>query len=154
VARRLVTPLAGTRLLGTGGSEIEPALSRRERQFMDILFELGRATGAEVRQRLPDSPSYSSVRTILRILERKGHVRHIQEGMRYVYVPVAEREAAMRTAIQKLITTYFNGSVAAAATVLLDLGAEELSGQNRQKPKAPDLPGSPYCQCSERQCSC
>jgi BlaI family penicillinase repressor len=99
---------------------------------MDILFELGHGTGAEVRQRLPDSPSYSSVRTILRILERKGHVRHLQEGMRYVYVPVAEREAALRAAIQKLVNTWFKGSVAAAATTLLDLAAEEPLGQNRQ----------------------
>jgi BlaI family transcriptional regulator, penicillinase repressor len=128
----LAMPLAGTLLRGTDCPEIEPALSRRERQFMDILFELGHGTGAEVRQRLPDSPSYSSVRTILRILERKGHVRHLQEGMRYVYVPVAEREAALRAAIQKLVNTWFKGSVAAAATTLLDLAAEEPLGQNRQ----------------------
>ena len=63
-------------------------LSRRERQIMDILFTMGRASGPEIQERLPDQPSYSGVRTILRVLERKGHIRHIEEGMRYVYLPV------------------------------------------------------------------
>ncbi len=63
-------------------------LSRRERQIMDILFSLGRASGPEIQERLPGQPNYSGVRTILRVLERKGHIRHIEEGMRYIYLPV------------------------------------------------------------------
>jgi BlaI family transcriptional regulator, penicillinase repressor len=75
----------------------EPGLSRRERQIMDILFALGRASGLEIQERLPDQPGYSAVRTILRILERKGHVRHVEEGLRYIYLPAIEREEARQS---------------------------------------------------------
>ena len=95
-------------------------LSRRERQIMDVLFALGRATGQEIQGRLPGEPSYSAVRTILRVLERKGHVQHVEEGLKYVYLPVVEREVAKKSAISRLVSTFFDGSVRAAAAALLD----------------------------------
>jgi predicted transcriptional regulator len=105
----------------------EPSLSRREREIMDILYALGRATGQEVQERLPDQPSYSTVRTILRILERKGHVRHVEEGQRYIYRPAVAREAAKKSAIHRLIATFFDGSAKAAAAALLDPASSQLS---------------------------
>jgi len=105
----------------------ETALSRRERQIMGILFALGRASGPEIQERLPDQPSYSGVRTILRVLERKGHVRHIEEGMRYVYLPVVTREKATKSAIERLVATFFDGSVKAAAAAFLDPSTAKLS---------------------------
>src|SRR5436305_14642979 len=95
-------------------------LSRRERQIMDILFTLGRATGPEIQERLPDQPGYSAVRTILRVLERKGHIRHVEEGLRYVYLPSVERETAKKSAIQRLVSTFFDGSAKAAAAAFID----------------------------------
>jgi len=94
---------------------------------MDILYALGRATGQEVQERLPDQPSYSTVRTILRILERKGHVRHVEEGQRYIYRPAVAREAAKKSAIHRLIATFFDGSAKAAAAALLDPASSQLS---------------------------
>jgi BlaI family transcriptional regulator, penicillinase repressor len=102
-------------------------LSRRERQIMDILFAMGRASGPEIQERLPDQPSYSGVRTILRVLERKGHIRHIEEGMRYIYLPVMTREKATKSAIERLVTTFFDGSVKAAAAAFLDPSTANLS---------------------------
>src|SRR5579863_3443933 len=102
-------------------------LSRRERQIMDILFEMGRSSGTEIQQRLPDQPSYSGVRTILRVLERKGHVRHVEEGLRYVYEPMVEREKARQSAIERLVRTFFDGSVKAAAAAFLDPASAKLS---------------------------
>ena len=110
-----------------GASGAETALSRRERQIMDILFTLGRASGTEIQERLPDRPNYSGVRTILRVLERKGHVRHVEEGLRYVYLPVVAREAATRSAMDRLVTTFFDGSVKAAAAAFLDPSTNDLS---------------------------
>ena len=94
---------------------------------MDILYSLGRATGPEIQERLPGSPGYSAVRTILRVLERKGHIRHVEEGLRYVYLPAIEREAAKQSAIQRLISTFFDGSARAAAAALIDPAASNLS---------------------------
>jgi BlaI family transcriptional regulator, penicillinase repressor len=111
-------------------SETENSLSRRERQIMDILFTLGRASGPEIQERLPDQPSYSGVRTILRVLERKGHIRHVEEGMRYVYLPVVAREKAKQSAIARLVATFFNGSAKAAATAFLDPGTANLSEED------------------------
>lgn len=105
-------------------------LSRRERQIMDILFSLGRASGPEIQERLPGQPSYSGVRTILRILERKGHVRHIEEGMRYVYLPVMTREKATISAIERLVTTFFGGSAKAAAAAFVDPSTSHLSDED------------------------
>src|SRR5262245_36184808 len=90
--------------------ELLTDLSRRERQIMDLLFQRGRATAAEVRAGLPDPPSYSAVRAMLRVLEEKGHVRHAQEGQRYVYLPRLARERAKRSALRHVVKTFFDGS--------------------------------------------
>jgi BlaI family penicillinase repressor len=102
-------------------------LSRRERQIMDILFARGRATGPEIQEGLADKPNYSSVRTILRVLERKGYVRHFEEGLRYVYEPTVARAAASRSALQRIIRTFFDGSAKEAVAALLDPSAFNLS---------------------------
>src|ERR1043165_10125470 len=98
-------------------------LSRRERQIMDILYERGRATAAEIHQALPDAPTYSAVRAKLRVLEEKGHVRHEEESLRYVYVPTVARDTARRSALRHLVTRFFEGSVEQAVTALLDLSS-------------------------------
>lgn len=95
-------------------------LSRRERQIVDALFRLGRASAAEVRAEIPDAPSYSAVRALLRILEDKGHVRHEQDGPRYVYMPTVARESAKRSALRHMVQTFFEGSTTQAITALLD----------------------------------
>lgn len=102
-------------------------LSRRERQIIDALFRLGRASAAEVRAELPDAPSYSAVRALLRILEDKGHVRHDQEGPRYVYMPTAARDSAKRSALRHLVQTFFEGSTTQAMSALLDSSSSKLS---------------------------
>jgi BlaI family penicillinase repressor len=94
---------------------------------MDVLFAMGRATGPEIQERLPGEPSYSAVRTILRVLERKGHIRHVEEGLRYVYMAAVEKETAKQSAIQRLISTFFDGSAKAAAAALLDPADSALS---------------------------
>jgi predicted transcriptional regulator len=95
------------------------SLSRRERQIMDVLHRLRRATGASVHADLPDPPSYSSVRALLSILERKGHVRHGVDGPRYVYEPVGSRADESRCALQHLVKTFFDGSTEDAVSALL-----------------------------------
>jgi predicted transcriptional regulator len=107
----------------------ENALSRRERQIMDILFAAGSATGQEIQARLPDPPSYSSVRTILRVLERKRYVRHREEGLRYIYEPAVQREAARKSAIQRLLRTFFDGSAQQAVAALLDPRIARISSE-------------------------
>ena len=102
-------------------------LSRRERQIVDILYAQGRATAAEVQSLLPDPPSYSAVRAMLRILEEKGHVRHEQDGPRYVYLPTVARENAKRSAMRHMLQTFFDGSTAQAISALLDDSSAKLS---------------------------
>ena len=87
---------------------------------MDVLYQLGEATAAEVQERLPDPPSYSAVRAMLRILEDKGHVGHYEDGPRYVFTPTVAREAASRNAVTHLLKTFFGGSVEQAMAALLD----------------------------------
>lgn len=105
-------------------------LSRRERQIMDVLYERGSATAAEVLEGLPDPPSYSAVRAALRILEEKGHIRHERAGQKYVFSPVVPRRQAQKKATQRLVRTFFDGSRAQAVAALLGdadgLDAEEL----------------------------
>ena len=101
-------------------------LSRRERQIMDVLYARGSASVAEVREDLPDPPSYSAVRAMLRVLEDKGHLKHRQEGPRYVYEPTQSRARARRTALQRLVHTFFDGSTEQAVAALLDLKGEPL----------------------------
>jgi BlaI family penicillinase repressor len=102
-------------------------LSRRERQIMDILFAQGRATAADVMGALPDAPSYSAVRAMLRILEEKGHVRHEQDGPRYVYAPTVARDSAKKSAIRHVLRTFFEGSTSQAISALLDDEGARLS---------------------------
>jgi predicted transcriptional regulator len=104
-------------------------LSRRERQVMDIVYRTGKATVSEVLDALPDPPTYSAVRALLRILETKGHLAHRQDGPRYVYHPTVPREAASETALERLLTTFFGGSVERTVATLLDLEAEKLSDE-------------------------
>jgi predicted transcriptional regulator len=104
-------------------------LSRRERQVMDAVYRAGEATVSEVLDVLPDPPSYSAVRALMRILETKGHLAHRQDGPRYVYRPTVPREAASETALQRLLTTFFGGSVERTVATLLDLEAENLSDE-------------------------
>jgi predicted transcriptional regulator len=102
-------------------------LSRRERQIIDALFKLGRASAAEVRTELPDAPSYSAVRALLRILEEKGHVRHEQDGPRYIFMPTVARESAKKSALRHLVQTFFEGSATQAMSALLDASSSKLS---------------------------
>jgi BlaI family transcriptional regulator, penicillinase repressor len=104
-----------------------PDLSRRERQILDALYKAGRATAAEVQEAMPAAPSYSAVRTLLRILEDKGHVRHEQDGSRYVYIPTVAHDAAKRSAMRHLLNTFFEGSTTQAIAALLDEDANRLS---------------------------
>ena len=103
------------------------ALSRRERQIMDVLHTKRQATAAEVLAALPAPPGYSAVRTLLRILEEKGHVRHRREGARYVYVPRTSPEIARRSALKRVVSTFFQGSVAQTMAALLETADTELS---------------------------
>ncbi len=104
-------------------------LSRRERQIVDILYSRGRASVAEVLEDLPDPPSYSAVRAMLRILEEKGHLEHDQEGPRYLYRPTLPRAKAQKSAMERIVRTFFDGSAERAVAALLDLSASELSDQ-------------------------
>ena len=96
-----------------------PSLSRRERQIMDILYRRGRATGIEVMADLAGDPSYSTVRTQLRVLERKGHVRHEENGAKFIYMPAVPRRAARKSALRHLVDTFFDGSVEKVVGALL-----------------------------------
>jgi predicted transcriptional regulator len=102
-------------------------LSRRERQILDILYQRSQATAAEVQTALPEAPSYSAVRALLRILEEKGHVRHHQDGPRYVYLPTVARDNAKRSAMRHMLQTFFDGSAEQAISSLLDDGATRFS---------------------------
>jgi len=107
----------------------QPTLSRREREIMDILLELGdEASAEEIREKLPDPPSYSAVRAMLVKLEAKGVIRHKEKGLRYVYSPTTKRSTARRSALQRLVRVFFGGSPGDAVTALLD--AEEWSPED------------------------
>src|ERR671914_2324602 len=108
-------------------------LSRRERQIIDILYTQGRATAAEVQAALPDPPSYSAVRAMLRILEEKGHVRHEQDGPRYVYLPTVARDNAKRSALRHMLRTFFDGSTEQAISALLDDSSTRLSDRELER---------------------
>ncbi len=102
-------------------------LSRRERQILDILYELKEATAAEIRHRLPDPPSYSAARAMLAKLEAKGQVHHRQDGPRYVYAPSLPRSEARRAAVSRLVKTFFDGSTTEAICGILGMSAERMS---------------------------
>jgi predicted transcriptional regulator len=108
-------------------------LSRRERQIIDILYARGRATAADVQAALPEPPSYSAVRAMLRILEDKGHVRHEQDGPRYVYLPTVARDNAKRSALRHTLQTFFDGSAEQAISALLDDSSTRLSDRELER---------------------
>ncbi len=110
-------------MANTGHSQ----LTRRERQIMDIVYRRGHATAAEVLAELPDPPSYSAVRALLRILEEKGNLRHQQEGPRYVFLPTLARDKARRSALKQMVQTFFDGSAEQAVAALLDMSQPRLS---------------------------
>ena len=102
-------------------------LSRRERQIMDVLYRKGSATAAEVQDNIPEAPSYSAVRALLRILVEKGHVKHSYDGPRYVYAPTVSRPVAQKSALRQLVKTFFDGSTSNAVAALLDMSGKDLS---------------------------
>ena len=108
-------------------------LSRRERQIIDVLYRRGRATAAEVMADLPGDPSYSTVRTQLRVLETKGHVRHDEDGQRYVYSPAVPRGTVRRSALKHLVETFFDGSVEQTVAALLGADAARLSDEELER---------------------
>jgi predicted transcriptional regulator len=105
------------------------ALTRRERQIMDILYKRGRATATEVKEELPGNPHYSTVRTQLRVLEEKGHVTHEEQGVRYVYVPAVARRAARKSALRHLVDTFFDCSAEQVVAAVLGGEGAKLSDE-------------------------
>jgi BlaI family penicillinase repressor len=111
----------------------ENELSRRERQIMDILHARGEALAREVQEQLPDPPSYSATRALLRILEDKGHIKHREDGGRYVYMPKGSRETASRSALARVVDTFFGGSARLAMAALIERADTELSEAELRK---------------------
>ena len=109
------------------GAKFPARLSRRERQILDVLYQRGQSSAAEIQAGIADSPSYSAVRALLRILEEKGHIKHLERGGRYVYTPKISRDRARRSALAHMIQTFFDGSAEQAMTALLDASAGDLS---------------------------
>jgi len=105
----------------------EKSLTRREREIMDIIYRRGRATAQEVLDELPDPPSYSAVRALLRLLEERGHVKHAQEGQKYVYAPSVPRSDARKSALAHVVKTFFAGSVDQAVATLVESSQSKLS---------------------------
>jgi BlaI family penicillinase repressor len=111
----------------------DQGLSRLERQIMDIIYQQGRATAAEVRNALPGGPGYSATRALLRILEEKGHLRHEQEGPRYVFLPTVGRTKARRSALQRVVRTFFGGSTEEAMAALLEISDTKHSADELER---------------------
>jgi len=106
------------------------SLSRREREIMDIVYSLEEATAAEIKENMPNPPSYSAVRAMLKILEEKGQLQHKQDGSKYVYFPVVKKEIACKTALNHLVDTFFGGSAENAVVALLDIKDDSLSTED------------------------
>jgi len=104
-------------------------LTRRERQIMDVVYTLGQATAAQVHERVPDAPSLSSVRKLILILEQRGHLRHVQDGRRFVYAPAEPRQSAARSAMRQVLSTFFGGNLETAVATLLSEAETELSDE-------------------------
>jgi predicted transcriptional regulator len=115
------------------GKDLETSLSRREREVMDILYAKGSATAAEVRADLADPPTDAAVRATLRSLVEKGHLRYEQDGPRYVYRPTTPPGRARRRALERVLRTFFGGSVEGAMATLLELKGSRLSQQEREQ---------------------
>ena len=109
------------------GKRAPALLTKRERQIVDVLYRLGRATAAEIMAAVPGAPTYSTVRTQLRVLEAKGHVKHEEQGLRYVYMPTVPRSAARKSALRHVVETFFDGSSAKAVAALLGGEASRVS---------------------------
>src|SRR4030067_1356575 len=108
-------------------------LSRRERQIMEFLYRQQRASVAEILEGIPDPAGYSAVRSLVTILERKGHLSHVQEGKKYLYSPVTPRRRAVRGAVRQLLNTYFDNSVEKAVTALVSLHGKDLSAEDLER---------------------
>jgi BlaI family transcriptional regulator, penicillinase repressor len=115
------------------GEDARNQLGRRERQIVEVLYRLGKASVAEVLENLSDPPSYSAVRGMLNLLEEKGHVRHVRDGMRYLYMPVVAPARARQSALRHLVSTFFQGSPGAAAAALLEMSGNSLSKEEREQ---------------------
>lgn len=111
----------------------ERNMSRRERQIMDIVYEMKEASAQQVLERLPSPPGYSAVRALLRVLEQKGHLAHRQEGPRYIYSPLLPREKARRSALSHLKRTFFDGSIEDIVSALLDISEDSLSDDDYRR---------------------
>lgn len=112
---------------------LQQKLSRRERQIMDVLYRKGRATAAEILAGIPDPPSNSAIRALLRTLEEKKQIRHEAEDLRYVYMPIVPREKARRSAVTHLVDTFFEGSTGQAVATMLDLSARRMKPEELDK---------------------
>jgi len=110
-----------------------PRLSRRESEIMDIIFERGEATASQVREAMADAPSYSAVRALLAILEEKGHLRHLDDGVRYIFLPTQPRQNAARSALQQVLQTFFGGSVEKAVSTLISHDEATLSDEELER---------------------
>jgi BlaI family penicillinase repressor len=110
--------------------KLHTELSKRERQIMDVIYRRKSATAKEVMERIPSPPSYSTVRKLLHILENKGFLKHLQEGLRYIYYPKISHSRAMRSAIRQLMETYFDNSVEEAMTALMEYNSGSLSDED------------------------
>ena len=106
---------------------MDETLARRERQIMDVIYQIGDASVGDVREAMKDPPSYSTVRTILGTLERKGHLQHRREGNRYVYLPARSQQVATESALRRLLTIFFDNSSARAVAALLKLSSRDMS---------------------------
>src|SRR5262245_34542260 len=115
------------------GASLHASLTRRERQIMDILYRRGRATASEVMADLTGDPHYSTVRTQLRVLERKGYVRQEESGLQYVYIPAVARDAVRRSALRHLVDTFFDGSVEKVVGALLGGDAARISDEELER---------------------
>src|SRR5687767_69665 len=108
-------------------------LGRRERQILDVIFRLGEASVADVLEQLPDPPAYDSVRTMIRLLERKKLLKHRREGTKYIYRPTQSHESASRSALSHLMQTFFQGSVAETMVALFDVSSDDLTDVELQR---------------------
>lgn len=108
-------------------------LTRREREIMDILYRRGRATAAEVLEDMANAPTYSAVRALLRILEDEGHIKHVQDGPRYVYLPAVARNDARKSALSHVVTTFFDGSVEQVVATLVESSRSKLSREELER---------------------
>jgi len=103
--------------------------SRRERQIMEILYQRGSASASDVRDAMPDAPTYSTVRALLRVLEEKGHIEHRNDGLKYVYAPLVKRDKAKRSAVKHLVDTFFQDAPEQMVAALLDVSAKRLTNE-------------------------